>query len=98
MPCCAPCRSGSPSGRRPACTASRVTVTGQPSAAGRDLAEGEVDHLVQAERHATGAGPLDLFIAYGRSCLAEALLEVPVIELFQPNARLADQGLGGAVR
>ena len=60
--------------------------------------QGKVDDLVEAERHAAGVGPLGLLIAYGRTCLAEACLTVPVIQPFPLGSQLVEQGLRGAVQ
>ena len=45
--------------------------------AGGDFFEGEVDGMVEAERHAVGVGPLELFTTEGLAYLVEAFLAPP---------------------
>jgi hypothetical protein len=64
----------------------------------RGLSRGEVDGLVEAERHALGIGPLELLIAQARTQLAEALPAVARLGFFPLFSCPVEEGLRGAVQ
>src|SRR5262249_61334878 len=64
---------------------------------GRDSREREIDDVVDAERHAAGAGPLGMLIAQGRTRLAEAFLAGPGWPAVRPGSGPVDPGLPRAV-
>ena len=60
--------------------------------------EGQVEGLLEAERHALGVGPLQLLIAQVRTRLVQAVPAVTRIEILPRNARPVLKGLRDAVQ
>jgi hypothetical protein len=58
--------------------------------------EGQVEGLVEAERHALGVGPLQLLIAQARTRLGESVLRVPRVEFLPRTAHPVNECLRNA--